>query len=541
MAVSELERVSQFVKEFIVDQTEEKKGHIESSLTVTDLTIALHHVFNTPDDILIWDVGHQAYAHKVITDRATEFHTNRQLGGISGFPKRDESEFDAFGTGHSSTSISAITGFAFANRLQGLAVKHVAVIGDGALTGGMAFEGLNYLGSSGLDVLIILNDNRKAIDPNIGALHDGDNYEMFFQSLGIRWMGHVDGTNMSDLVQRLREGKDAVGPRVLHVETRAEILPSAEPEYKSTHPFQEVFGNAVMEKLEADPHLVVISPAMISGSGLHEAQAKFPERVIDVAIAEQHATTMAAGIAAAGGKVLLHLYSTFAQRAYDQIIHDIALQNLPVTIALDRAGLVGNDGATHHGAFDIAFLRPIPNMVIAAPRNGIELRNAVHTGLEHNGPFVIRYPRDTEARFDPKGQFSTLKIGAASWLKEGELLCIMATGTMSRRALEVAEKLSECGYEIGVLHHLFVKPLDEEALVDASKYNRWLVLEDSSIGGLSSALSEWLSERDAFQVELSSIHLPDEFIEHGTIDELQKRLGMSVKRITKRCLELIKN
>lgn len=539
MTVSQLEKVAEQLRAFIPATTKEKKGHLESSLTVTELTVALHHVFRTPEDILIWDVGHQAYVHKVITDRATEFHTNRQLGGISGFPNRSESPFDAFGTGHSSTSISAITGMAFEAHRKGLDIKHVAVIGDGALTGGMAYEGLNYLGQTDLDVLVLLNDNRKAIDPNVGALHESDSYEMFFQSLGIRWMGHVNGSNMDELVHRLWEGKEATGPRVLHIETQSEILPSEGPNYSSEHPFQDVFGEAILEKLESDPDLVVLSPAMLSGSGLAKARQLYPERVLDVAIAEQHAATMAAGIAAAGGKVLLHLYSTFAQRAYDQIIHDIALQNLPVTLAIDRAGLVGNDGATHHGAFDLAFLRPIPNITITAPRNGIELRNAVHTGLNHNGPFVIRYPRDTEAKFDAEGRFETLEYGRSQWLKEGSMLCLMATGTMSRRALEVATILSKKGYEIGVLHHLFVKPLDEEALMQAASYNHWVVLEDSSAGGLGSAISEWLSGRDAVNVDLDAIHLPDEFIEHGSVDELHRQLGMDVKSVAKRCKNLL--
>lgn len=538
MTVSELQKVADELRRFVLEKTSEKRGHIQSSLTVTELTVALHHVFQTPEDVLIWDVGHQAYVHKVLTDRADQFHTNRQRGGLSGFPKREESEFDAFGTGHSSTSISAAVGMWHEAVRQGVNRKHVAVIGDGALTGGMAFEALNYLGSVGGDVLIVLNDNRQAIDPNVGALHDLDSYEMYFQSLGIRWMGHVDGTNMDDLVARLRESQAVDGPRVLHVETRVEVLPSVEPEYKAEHPFQEVFGLAVEELLERLPELTVISPAMMSGAGLAQASRKYPKRVIDVGIAEQHAATMAAGIAASGGRPLLHLYSTFAQRAYDQIIHDIALQNLPVTMALDRAGLVGEDGPTHHGAFDLAFLRAIPNLVIAAPRNGIELRNVLFTALNHNGPFVLRYPRDTESRFDAQGQFDQLTIGKAEWLHRGRRVCIMATGTMSRRADQVAQALHSEGIEAGALHHLFVSPLDEQALTDALEYHHWIVLEDGSRGGLHAAISEFAAGRHQRPL-VHSVCLPNQFVEHGSISELQRELGMDEGSVKSLVLELL--
>lgn len=541
MTITELERVATQLRAFVQEATSVKKGHIESSLTVTELTVALHAVFNTPEDVLIWDVGHQAYVHKVLTDRASEFHTNRQLGGISGFPNRSESEFDAFGTGHSSTSISAITGFATMHQLQNVDAKHIAVIGDGALTGGMAFEALNYLGTTGLDVLIILNDNRKAIDPNVGALHDQDHYQMFFESLNIRYLGEVDGHSIHDLSEALRTAKALSSPRVLHVRTRSEVIPT-ETTYSASQPFQDVFGEAVEELLAQHPELTVISPAMLAGAGLKHAQNTYPDRVFDVGIAEQHAATMAAGIAAAGGTPLLHLYSTFAQRAFDQIIHDIALQNLKVVLCIDRAGLVGNDGATHHGAFDLSALRAIPNLTITSPRNGIELRNALYTGIRGDGPFVIRYPRDEEVRFDAKGHFEALDIGSSEFLATGDSLCIMSTGTMSRRALEVASILKEKGYNIGVLHHLFVKPLDHKALKKAAEsYTHWLSLEDGSVGGLGSALSEWLHEANHSEIEFSSCRLPDEFIEHGSVDELHSSLQMDTSSLVKRCMAILES
>ncbi|NVK27988.1 MAG: 1-deoxy-D-xylulose-5-phosphate synthase [Flavobacteriia bacterium] len=538
MSISELEEVAAFVREFIPNESKVKKGHLESSLSVCELTIALHHVLNAPEDVLIWDVGHQAYVHKVITDRADRFSTNRKYGGLSGFPSRAESPYDAFGTGHSSTSISAVTGMAIQDYKLGRSNHHVAVIGDGALTGGMAFEALNYLGTTGLDVLVILNDNQKAIDPNVGALHEGQTYEMFFQAMNIRYMGSVNGHHMSDLVQQLRYALSANGPRVLHVETVAEFLPS-EPNYKSELPFQDVFGEAIEELLKRDDRLTVVSPAMLSGAGLNEVAKKYPQRVLDVGIAEQNATTLSAGIAAAGGVPILHLYSTFAQRAYDQIIHDIALQNLHVVICLDRAGLVGNDGPTHHGAFDLAFLRPIPNLVISAPRNGVELRNVLYTATLHKGPFVLRYPRDTEARFDAQGQFSELEIGKADVLREGKKLYIMSTGTMSRRAMEVAQTLEEDGYDVGVIHHIFIKPLDNRALSTASSAHHWLVLEDSSLGGLGGALSDWLHDKRVDEVRLTQVHLPDRFIEHGSVEELHEKCAMDTESVVDRCRELL--
>lgn len=538
LSIPELEELADQLRTEIPKLTNEKKGHMESSLSVTELTIALHYSLNTPEDALIWDVGHQAYVHKVLTNRSDEFATNRQLGGISGFPRMAESEFDAFGTGHSSTSISAISGMAMENRRKGLPNRHVAVIGDGALTGGMAYEALNFLGSTQLNVLIILNDNRKAIDANVGALHEMESYPEFFKSLNIQYLGEVDGHDLKFLLPTLKNALSYDRPRVLRVRTESTSL-EVEPSFKADLPFHEVFGQAVKELLGKKEDITVITPAMLSGAGLKASKELYPARVIDVGIAEQHAATFAAGIAASGGRPILHLYSTFAQRAYDQIIHDIALQNLPVTICIDRAGLVGADGPTHHGAFDLAFLSAIPNLTITSPRNGIELRNALHTALQHDGPFVVRYPRDTEARFDAEGKFDTLEIGKAISLKEGAKLCIMSTGTMSRRALEVAEKLADEGVNVGVMHHLFVTPLDHAALSTASKYTHWLVLEDSSRGGLTSLLSTWLHEHRVDEVRLSSIHLPHEFIEHGSVEELHQKHHMDSHSVLEKCKELL--
>lgn len=538
LSIPELEELAVHLRAEIPKLTKEKKGHMESSLSVTELTLALHYSLNTPEDALIWDVGHQAYVHKVITNRAEEFASNRKLGGLSGFPRMSESEFDAFGTGHSSTSISAISGMAMENKRKGKYNRHVAVIGDGALTGGMAYEALNFLGSTQLNVLIILNDNRKAIDANVGALHEMETYPEFFKSLNIQYLGEVDGHDLKYLLPTLKNALSYDRPRVLRVRTESTSL-SVEPSFKADLPFHEVFGQAVKELLRKDEKITVVSPAMLSGAGLNDSKELYPARVIDVGIAEQHAATFSAGIAAAGGRPILHLYSTFAQRAYDQIIHDIALQNLPVTICIDRAGLVGADGPTHHGSFDLAFLSAIPNLIITSPRNGIELRNALFTGLQHKGPFVVRYPRDTEARFDAQGKFDTLELGKAAVLKEGAKLCIMSTGTMSRRALEVAEKLAEEGINIGVMHHLFVTPIDTAALSKASRYTHWLVLEDSSRGGLTSILSTWLHENRVDEVNLSSIHLPHEFVEHGSVEDLHQKHHMDSKSVLEKCVELL--
>ncbi len=539
-SVSQLDTVASNLRTFLREAPNHKKGHLESSLAVTELTTALHYVLNTPDDVLIWDVGHQAYVHKVLTGRADEFHTNRKFGGLSGFPARAESEFDAFGTGHSSTSISAITGMALEDQRQGKSNAHVAVIGDGALTGGMAYEALNFLGTTDLNVLIILNDNAKAIDPNVGALSELDSYQGFFESLNLGYLGEFDGHDTKGLVEKLRVSVKAKGPRILRVKTKAESLPS-EPKYHSELPFQDVFGEAIEELLERDERITVISPAMISGAGLKQTKKNYPDRIVDVGIAEQHAATLAAGIAASGGKPILHLYSTFAQRAYDQIIHDIALQNLPVIICLDRAGLVGEDGPTHHGAFDLAFLRPIPNLVISAPRNGIELRDMLYTAAQSEGPVVIRYPRDTEARFDAKGQFEAIPVGQSRWVREGEKLCIMSTGTMSRRAEKVATKLEQEGHKIGVLHHLFVKPIDRAKLAEAvDNYTDWIVLEDSVVGGIGTAILEWLGDQSFITTpRIHRLHLPDTFIPHGEVETLHAQLNMDEKSVYEQCLSLL--
>lgn len=538
MTLPELERLAEELRSFILEATQEKKGHLESSLSVTELTIALHYVFNTPRDVLIWDVGHQAYVHKVLTDRSERFHTNRKLGGLSGFPSRTESAYDAFGTGHSSTSISAIIGMAIENVRTKNPAQHIAVIGDGAITGGMAYEALNYLGSTRLNVLVVLNDNRNAIDANVGALHENESYQAFFEALNLNYLGEVDGHDLKHLIPALENATMVTGPKVLRVRTECTSI-DAPSKYKAELPFHEVFGQAVSELLSKDERITVISPAMLAGAGLTAAHETYPGRVIDVGIAEQHAATMAAGIAAAGGKPILHLYSTFAQRAYDQIIHDIALQNLPVTICIDRAGLVGNDGPTHHGAFDLAFLSAIPNLTITAPRNGIELRNALYTSLSQDGPFVIRYPRDTEARFDAQGRFEAIPFGKAEVLKEGGKLCIMSTGTMSRRAVEVASILEEQGVQVSILHHLFIKPLDTGALRSASRHAHWLVLEDSSRGGLGSALSTWLHNERINEVRLTQVHLPDVFIEHGSVEELHEKYQMDSASVAEKCIELL--
>lgn len=554
LAKEELPQLAQELRAFIIKIVASKEGHLGASLGVVELTIALHYVFETPEDILLWDVGHQAYVHKILTGRKNIFDTNRQLGGISGFPKRSESIFDTFGTGHASTSISAALGMAISSQLKGLQKHHIAIIGDASIAGGMAFEGLNHAGVTKANLLVILNDNAIGIDPSVGALKQyltnvkkGQQKEdNIFEALNFEYSGPIDGHDLNALVQELERLKKVEGPKFLHViTTKGKGLKQAEdnqvvyhapgkfnaktgdliPSDKTHLPpkFQDVFGKTLVELATENKNIVGITPAMPTGSSLKFMMEAFPKRAFDVGIAEQHAVTLAAGMATQGLVPFCAIYSTFLQRAYDQVIHDVALQNLPVIFCLDRAGLVGQDGATHHGVFDIAYLRCIPNLIIVAPRNEIELRNIMYTaqqGLEH--PIAIRYPRGRGKILNWKQDFETITIGTGVQLQEGQKIAVLSVGAIANNVQNAIENL-----EIAHFDMRFIKPLDERLLKAIFKnYSTIVTVENGTIrGGFGSAVLEFAAQHN-FKNTIYIKGIPDEFIEHGTTKELQKQLGL---------------
>ncbi|MDC0380990.1 1-deoxy-D-xylulose-5-phosphate synthase [Flavobacteriaceae bacterium] len=554
LRIEELPMLAQELRNLIIKIVASKEGHLGASLGVVELTIALHYVFQTPDDQLIWDVGHQAYGHKILTGRKAEFHTNRQYGGLSGFPKRSESPFDTFGTGHASTSISAALGMAIASQLKGLQKHHIAIIGDASIAGGMAFEGLNHAGVTNANLLVILNDNAIGIDPSVGALKQyltnvkkGQQKEdNIFEALNFEYSGPIDGHDLNALVRELERLKKVEGPKFLHViTTKGKGLKQAEdnqvvyhapgkfnaktgdliPSDKTHLPpkFQDVFGKTLVELATENKNIVGITPAMPTGSSLKFMMVAFPKRAFDVGIAEQHAVTMAAGMATQGLVPFCAIYSTFLQRAYDQVIHDVALQNLPVIFCLDRAGLVGQDGATHHGIFDIAYLRCIPNLIIVAPRNEIELRNIMYTaqqGLEH--PIAIRYPRGRGKILDWKQEFKSISIGTGVQLQEGQKIAVLSVGAIANNVQNAIENL-----EIAHFDMRFIKPLDKRLLKDIFKnYSTIVTVENGTIrGGFGSAVLEFAAQHN-FKNTIYIKGIPDEFIEHGTTKELQKQLGL---------------
>lgn len=552
----QLPQLAEELRHFLLDAVSRYGGHLGASLGTVELTLALHYSFNTPHDRLIWDVGHQAYGHKVITGRRNQFHTNRQLGGISGFPVRQESPYDAFGTGHASTSIGAALGMALAARNEAPQRHHIALIGDGALTGGMAFEALNQAATEAVNLLVVVNDNAMSIDPNVGGLlrqleqlrngtHQGPNW---FENLGLKYSGPIDGHDTDALLDAFADYRRQGGVAVLHVVTvKGKGYPQAESDQVrwhapglfdklsgNLHPvapspgpkYQDVFGQTLLELAEIEPKLFAITPAMPSGSGLVEFMQRYPERSRDVGIAEQHAVTLAAGLASEGWKPYCAIYSTFLQRAYDQLIHDVALQQLPVVFCIDRAGLVGADGATHHGAFDLAYLRCIPHLVVAAARNERELRNLLYTALFHNGPMAIRYPRGNGN--DPHWQqtLERLELGRGVWLKAGEHTLVLSVGPL---ADTVQEALEGTPYAHADLR--FVKPLDEQLLESALAFSRVVVVEDGCIsGGAGSAVGEWLLAH-GYRGTFKNIGLPDQFVPHGSPAALYQRLGLDVAGI----------
>ncbi|KOY52054.1 1-deoxy-D-xylulose-5-phosphate synthase [Polaribacter dokdonensis] len=557
---SELPELAKDLRAFIIDIVATKEGHLGASLGVVELTIALHYLFDTPNDLLVWDVGHQAYGHKILTDRKSVFHTNRQFNGIAGFPSRQESNFDTFGVGHSSTSISAALGMAIASNLKGETEKHhIAVIGDASIASGMAFEALNHAGVSKANILIILNDNAIGIDPSVGALKEyltrvkSDKklaaQNNIIKALNFDYSGPVDGHNLPKLLSELERLKKVKGPKFLHViTTKGKGLQKAEEDQITYHApgkfdkisgerlkkekslytkYQDVFGKTVLELAKKNKNIVAITPAMLTGSSLKLMMQEIPNRTFDVGIAEQHAVTLAAGMATQGLVPFCNIYSTFLQRAYDQVIHDVALQNLPVIFCLDRAGLVGEDGATHHGVFDIAYLRCIPNLIIFAPRNEIELRNILYTaqlGLEK--PIAIRYPRGYGKNKDWQQPFSKIEIGKAVTLKQGDEIAILSIGTISdsvNQAIDLAQNKKSLAH----FDMRFVKPLDEELLHHIfSNFSKIITVEDGTItGGFGSSIVEYATKNN-FKNDIQIVGVPDEFITHGSILELQKEVGL---------------
>ena len=569
----ELPLLAKELREFIIDVVATKEGHLGASLGVVELTIALHYMFDTPTDQLVWDVGHQAYGHKILTGRKDIFHTNRQLHGISGFPKRSESTYDTFGVGHSSTSISAALGMAIASKLQGEEKHHIAVIGDASIASGMAFEALNHAGDTNANLLVILNDNAIGIDPSVGALKhyltrikstrsDIEQHNIF-EGLNFDYSGPIDGHNFEELLLELNRLKQIQGPKFLHViTTKGKGLRQAEQDQVKYHApgkfdkisgdvlpkeaskftkFQDVFGRTIVELAEQNEKIVGITPAMLTGSSLKFMLEEFPERTFDVGIAEQHAVTLAAGMATQGIIPFCNIYSTFLQRAYDQIIHDVALQNLPVIFCLDRAGLVGQDGATHHGVFDLAYLRCIPNLHIFAPRNEIELRNIMYTvQLGIDKPIAIRYPRGKGKLEEWKLPFKKINIGENICLKEGNDLAVLSSGTIANNVSEAIKKTKN-NYSIAHYDIRFIKPIDEKLLeIIFNKFDKIITIEDGTVkGGLGSAILEQASELN-YRGQLKVLGVPDEFIHHGTIDELQKQCKIDINSIQNTIEELLK-
>ena len=561
------------LREFIINIVATKEGHLGASIGVVELTVALHYVFNTPEDLLVWDVGHQAYGHKILTGRLDSFHTNRRLDGISGFPKRSESIFDTFGTGHSSTSISAALGMAIASRIKGdFSRHHIAVIGDASIASGMAFEGLNHAGVTNTNLLVILNDNAIGIDPSVGALKQyltnvkkgTQKQDNIFEALNFDYSGPIDGHDLFKIISELERLKTVKGPKFLHViTTKGKGLKLAEENQVTYHApgkfdaktgelisnsksalqppkYQDVFGQTLVELAITNKNIVGITPAMPSGSSLKYMMEEIPERAFDVGIAEQHAVTLAAGMATQGLIPYCNIYSTFLQRAYDQIIHDVALQNLPVIFCLDRAGLVGEDGATHHGVFDLAYLRCIPSLIIFAPRNEIELRNIMFTaqlGLQQ--PIAIRYPRGKGITIDWKQPFKKLEIGKGVQLKIGDKLAILSIGTIAKNITSAIENIGS-DYSISHYDLRYVKPLDEELLHHIFKvYETIITIEDGTIkGGFGSAVLEFAAIHN-FKNTIKLLGIPDQFIEHGTVEELMQSCKLNTEHISNVIKEIL--
>ena len=595
----ELATLAGEVRQEIIDVVSKTGGHLASSLGVVELTIALHYAFDTPKDRIVWDVGHQAYAHKILTGRRAQFHTLRQYGGLSGFPKRDESPCDHFDVGHASTSISAALGMIAARDIKGEDNKVIAVIGDGSISAGLAFEGLNQAGHLKKNLIVILNDNEMSISPNVGALSaylnrlmTGNFYTrlrketkhflqgipkvgeamfnfakktedsikglmvpgMLFEDLGFQYVGPIDGHNLEHLLGTFQNIRNFTWPVLVHVVTKkgkgcefAECNPS---QFHGTPPFDpltgktaarkqsilsytEVFGQTMIKLAEDNDKIVAISAAMSEGTGLDKFSGRFPDRFFDVGIAESHGVTFACGLAAEGLHPVAAIYSTFTQRAYDQVVHDLCLQNLPVTLALDRAGLVGEDGPTHHGVFDIAYLRHVPNMVVMAPKDENELQHMIKTAVEYPGPTAVRYPRGIGCGVPMDQELKTLKIGKAELIKDGADAAIIAIGNVVCASIEAAKRLADEGISVAVVNARFVKPLDDELIIAfAKKTGRIITVEEHALfGGFGSAVLECLDAKGITGIKTHRIGLPDVYIEHGTQKELRQKYGLDADGI----------
>jgi len=610
LSIQELPQVCTELRNLIIDELSSNPGHLGANLGVVELTVALHYVLNTPVDKLVWDVGHQAYGHKILTGRRERFNTNRKFKGLSGFPNPAESEYDAFIAGHSSNSISAALGITIADKIQGKNNLVVAVIGDGAMSGGLAYEGLNNASVHPNDLLIILNDNHMSIDRNVGGMSDYlvkmttskrynnirwktylflkeiglindqrkgrilrftnslkallTNQQNFFEGMNIRYFGPVDGHNVEGLIKVLRDIKDMKGPKILHVCTvKGKGFEPAERDATQWHApglfnpvtgkravkkdenmpllFQDVFGHTLVELATTNPKIAGITPAMPTGCSMNIMMEHFPERCFDVGIAEGHAVTFSAGLAKEGLIPFCNIYSSFAQRAYDNIIHDAALQKLPVILCLDRAGLVGEDGPTHHGAFDLAYLRCIPNLIISAPIDEHELRNLMYTAQKLEiGPFVIRYPRGVGYLPNWKNEMRELTIGQGECLAEGTELAILSVGPIGKRAMEVVNTLKAENVSIALYNMRFVKPLDEHLLHEiGKKFSKVITLENGVVhGGFGSAVLEFFSENN-YNPTVKRVGLPDQFVEHGSVAELHQLCGLDKKGIEKVVRELL--
>ena len=562
---NQLPQIAKELREFIIDIVSQKEGHLGASLGVIELTVALHYVFDTPNDLLVWDVGHQAYGHKILTERREIFHKYREIDGISGFPKRSESVYDTFGVGHSSTSISAALGMAIASKINGdLEKQHIAVIGDASIASGMAFEGLNHAGVTDANLLVILNDNAMGIDPSVGALKDyltavkeGKNPKEnnIIKSLNFDYSGPIDGHNLPKLLSELKRLGNIKGPKFLHIiTTKGKGLSYAEenqlqfhapgkfdkltgkilkPENENLAPkFQDVFGHTLVELAKQNEKIIGITPAMPTGSSMTYMMEAFPKRAFDVGIAEQHAVTLAAGMATQGMVVFCNIYSTFLQRAYDQVIHDVALQNLPVIFCLDRAGLVGEDGATHHGVFDIAYLNCIPNLIIAAPKDEMELRNIMFTASEGlNHPIAIRYPRGRGENVNWKQPFEKIQIGKIKELKKGIKVAILSTGTIENNVTKALIEVENSAL-FSLYHFPFIKPLDIDAVKSIiNSHDHIITIEDGVItGGFGEQISNIIATNN-LNKSIVNLGVPDSFIEHGTVLELQQICKIDVKSL----------
>ncbi|PQJ31244.1 1-deoxy-D-xylulose-5-phosphate synthase [Nonlabens arenilitoris] len=560
--VDQLPQVAQELRDFIIEVVATKEGHLGASLGVVELTIALHYKFDTPEDLLVWDVGHQAYGHKILTGRRDVFHTNRDLNGISGFPKRDESVYDTFGVGHSSTAISAALGMAMASQLKGIDRKHIAVVGDASIASGMAFEALNHAGVSGADLLVILNDNAIGIDPAVGALKDyltktksgkETGRDNIFESLNFDYTGPIDGHDLSQLLEELERQKSLIGPRLLHVRTtKGKGLKQAEIDQVRYHApgkfdkitgditpadtsllppkFQDVFGHTIVELAHQNKNIIGITPAMPTGSSMKIMMNAMPDRAFDVGIAEQHAVTLAAGMATQGLVPFCNIYSTFLQRAYDQVIHDVALQKLPVVFCLDRAGLVGQDGATHHGNFDLAYLNCIPDLIIAAPMDTIELRNMMYTaqlGLEL--PIAIRYPRGRGRILNWQQPFQKLSIGQSRVIHSGTKIALLSIGSIGAM---IDDLISDEELDVTHVDMRFLKPFDHDMLDDIFEQHEHIItIEDGTvIGGLGSMVVDYASAK-TYKNNIYKLGIPDAFIQHGPTKDLHKIAGIDSETV----------